>query len=645
MADRKITDLTALTTPASADVLPIVDVSEAAAADKNKKITVGELFKGVPDGTAAAPSVAFTGSGTDTGIYSPGVDQVAVATNGTGRLFINSSGQVGIGTSSPGTKLEIRNDTASTFYDTTIDTSLLLSGTPGAGNGNFGGSIGFSRLDSTGRINAAIAIKQRTTDSDQCGLSFFTHSSASTGTSLNESLVITHAGSVGIGTASPQQPLEISASVPVIRLTDADGTNQYGEIQSNAGNVTISSRNDALNGAIVFRGLAANEYARIDSSGRVGIGTNVPDSLLEVRDSTASGIISRSTNTQGTNTNKALKVRNNSDTNTFSVSYRGQGYFADSVGIGTTSSSFPLHVQGSGVQEIAVGSTNAGGATIFLDGDANGDVSGGDYAYLRHNTDGNLDITNLKTGAIIFNGTGATERARIDSSGRLLVGTPTARSNFFNAGSYTPRFQLEGDAGTGTTMLSVVSSAAGLPSYLILARQKSGSIGGNTILANGDVMGNINFQASDGTQFVTGAQIYAEVDGTPGADDMPTRLVFSTTADGASTSTPRMRIEANGKVALFNSIYGQERTIGTSSFDLNTGNFWTCGAIAIPNPTNGVAGMSGLIRVTAAPTSFGSNWDFPGGSYTAPTTFPAVAPFYCVNSTTLYLGNWTEGIA
>jgi hypothetical protein len=121
--------------------------------------------------------------------------------------------------------------------------------------------------------------------------------------------------------------------------------------------------------------------------------------------------------------------------------------------------------------------------------------------------------------------------------------------------------------------------------------------------------------------------------------------VFSTTADGASSPTERMRIEANGKVELFGSIYGQERTIGTSSFDLNTGNFWTCGAIAIPNPTNGVAGMSGLIRVTAAPTSFGSNWDFPGGSYTAPTTFPAVAPFYCVNSTTFYLGNWTEGIA
>jgi hypothetical protein len=48
MADRKISDLTALTTPASGDYLPIVDISEAAAASKNKSITLAELFK-IPD--------------------------------------------------------------------------------------------------------------------------------------------------------------------------------------------------------------------------------------------------------------------------------------------------------------------------------------------------------------------------------------------------------------------------------------------------------------------------------------------------------------------------------------------------------------------------------------------------------------------
>jgi hypothetical protein len=48
MADRKISDLTALTTPAAGDYVPIVDISEAAAASKNKRITLEELFK-VPD--------------------------------------------------------------------------------------------------------------------------------------------------------------------------------------------------------------------------------------------------------------------------------------------------------------------------------------------------------------------------------------------------------------------------------------------------------------------------------------------------------------------------------------------------------------------------------------------------------------------
>jgi len=98
MANRKISDLTALTAPATGDLLPIVDISEAAAADKNKKITFGELFASIPAGTAAAPSIAFEGD-SNTGIYSPGADQLAISTNGTGRLFVDASGRLLVGTS------------------------------------------------------------------------------------------------------------------------------------------------------------------------------------------------------------------------------------------------------------------------------------------------------------------------------------------------------------------------------------------------------------------------------------------------------------------------------------------------------------------------------------------------------------------
>ena len=95
MANRKISDLTALTTPATGDLLPIVDISEAAAADKNKKITFGELFASIPAGTAAAPSVAFEGY-PGTGIYSSGANQVAISTNGTQSAVMDSSGRLDV---------------------------------------------------------------------------------------------------------------------------------------------------------------------------------------------------------------------------------------------------------------------------------------------------------------------------------------------------------------------------------------------------------------------------------------------------------------------------------------------------------------------------------------------------------------------
>jgi hypothetical protein len=60
----------------------------------------------------------------------------------------------------------------------------------------------------------------------------------------------------------------------------------------------------------------------------------------------------------------------------------------------------------------------------------------------------------------------------------------------------------------------------------------------------------LSFSGSDGSAFIEGAQIKAEVDGTPGADDMPGRLVFSTTADGASSPTERVRLTNSGALLV-----------------------------------------------------------------------------------------------
>jgi hypothetical protein len=100
MANRKISDLTALTAPATGDLLPIVDISEAAAADKNKKITYGELLASAPAGSAAAPSFSFDGD-PNTGIYNPAVDTLAFVEGGVEVMRITDAGNVGIGTSAP----------------------------------------------------------------------------------------------------------------------------------------------------------------------------------------------------------------------------------------------------------------------------------------------------------------------------------------------------------------------------------------------------------------------------------------------------------------------------------------------------------------------------------------------------------------
>lgn len=77
---------------------------------------------------------------------------------------------------------------------------------------------------------------------------------------------------------------------------------------------------------------------------------------------------------------------------------------------------------------------------------------------------------------------------------------------------------------------------------LVLAKSAGSTVGSNTAVSDGHVLGQLSFQGNDGTEFVDGANITAYVDGASGANDLPTRLVFSTTPDGQSTPVEAFRI-------------------------------------------------------------------------------------------------------
>lgn len=136
--------------------------------------------------------------------------------------------------------------------------------------------------------------------------------------------------------------------------------------------------------------------------------------------------------------------------------------------------------------------------------------------------------------------TGGSERLRIDSSGRLLVGASTS---VWGGG-------IESMRTTGTQFVGARFSADNFPSEAEFLKSRGATVGTNAIVQNNDVIANLNFRGADGSTYFPAVQISAQVDGTPGANDMPGRLILSTTADGASSPTERLRVTSDGYVRL-----------------------------------------------------------------------------------------------
>jgi hypothetical protein len=106
MPSRKITEYAALTTPASDDVLPIIDVSEAAASDQNKKITIPSLTSQLSAATTSAAGIVQLSSATNSTSTTLAATASAVKAaydlaakawvnfNGTGTVAIRASANV-----------------------------------------------------------------------------------------------------------------------------------------------------------------------------------------------------------------------------------------------------------------------------------------------------------------------------------------------------------------------------------------------------------------------------------------------------------------------------------------------------------------------------------------------------------------------
>ena len=396
-------------------------------------------------GSASTPTYTFTGD-TNTGIYSPGADQVAISTAGSGRVFVGPSGLVQVGT---------------TTYPSSSTTGLLVRNKIAVSDGEY------EYLQLTPSPPTIV------TQGDYSNLTLGTN-----GTYGNllfragnqERLRITSSGLVGVGTSAPTSKLYVVAAPgassfdgitlnngvkDALGLYTTGASYSYGSVGGNQswiycnhGDLNITSDDT---GVIKFSGDVGVERMRLDASGRLGIGTTSATKKLQVEDTSA-----------------------------------------------TSTSPF------ANVIARFVGAASNGDSNIQLSNGVNASANIG-----------------IAGGANLYFGLDGVERARIDSSGRLLVGTSST--------SGVARTVIQGyvgdNNGLGLLQLQVGSTSPGF------------------------TLGRIDFTDSNSN---SGARFLAERDGgtwTSGSSH-PTRLVFSTTADGASSPTEALRIDRNQDVCI-----------------------------------------------------------------------------------------------
>jgi hypothetical protein len=226
--------------------------------------------------------------------------------------------------------------------------------------------------------------------------------------------------------------------------------------------------------------------------------------------------------------------------------------------------------------------------------------------------------------------------------GNLYAGTGT--DNTTNTpGGYGGRIYIAGtNSGSSSLSMRCDGNFAGGP-YLLMGKTR-GAVNGNTIVQDGDNLGGIQFAAGDGLDMNSvGASIDAIVDGTPGANDIPAKLVFRT---NGGTNLP--------------SYVTQIGPVGQLGFGVNNANYGTSGQVltsqganAAPQWAAASGGGSAYSRetkqATTAQLAAGASADLSLTAYkayhllTVTVDYPSWVRLYVNNSTRTADASRTQG--
>jgi hypothetical protein len=426
-----------------------------------------------------------------------------VFTNNTEKLRVNSSGNVGIGTTSPVSSLEISKQLSAV---SAIDYLLTVSSRDDGNSINQAGGEGVgikfriagndSSTPGNSLVGASIAaIRKASSDSDSStNLAFFTTQNDE---NLDESMRITSDGKVGIGTTSPSFKFDVVGDgIRNIRST----AGWAGWFQNNASSsgVIITAGVDSGDAPLLVRKQDTTEIFSIRGNGtsyfqngNVGIGLTSPSQKLEIdgnillqnndeirfrnsagTERTAIELDPSNNFNIGTSAGGNLRFINGS-----SYTERMRITSAGNVGIGTTSPYTNFEVVGKGSFGVA-GSSNLGVEISSVSAIPTAQVKGYIASATSGAGGGNGDLliasrTNASTNIRFFAGS-TSERMRIDSSGNVGIGTtsPSKKLHVATTGSVdVAKFET-----TGNTSILIERTASLQPGAAKLTVANNGQL-------------------------------------------------------------------------------------------------------------------------------------------------------------------------
>jgi hypothetical protein len=474
----------------------------------------------------------------------------------TNTLFVDSaSNRVGIGTSSPSVPLHIysNNGAVGRFANnsaTLATTYLTVINANNTSNGTVIAHID----DGTSYIG----------NQQNNALRFVTNDT--------ERMRITSTGNVGIGTASPNGRTEIVSSATgdtlALQLSNSAGAgNDSVSIRfrnstvstSTSGGSEITGLRDAANngGSLILKTSASAgflaERMRIDSSGRVGIGTSDPSANLDVnlsaqfnKSSTDGGFVNILGNNSyiaiGADKGGGATLKYNSNGNLDITPRIGFNtvFTRGNVGIGT---SIPVNIPAYTTLDIR---NNLNGSILYIG------KNGTDSLRLIGES-ANAYVDNMSTtGDLLFRTNNATERMRIELGGAVVLktsdsrlrGGDTAGRLIISNSNTTSWISLNGSANTNAYEIAFITNSANA--------MKIGS-SGNVTIGDAAASAKLNIiPSSDGSvspflQFIrTGtASQYASQFVTSGTEVGSIKTTNTTTSYNTSSTSGLIGVDAN----------------------------------------------------------------------------------------------------